>query len=104
MCAACGGQGFPTTPGVVGPTRNSNNCNLGVIKMDFETSVTADASINFEADVDTVCDNLVVKFTNGPANANQFFWDFGWFWLGFLYKLAKSACILPFSCGSSLGL
>ena len=77
VCAACGGQGFPTTPGVVGPTRNSNNCNLGVIKMDFETSVTADASINFEADVDTVCENLVVKFTNGSANANQFFWDFG---------------------------
>lgn len=77
VCAACGGQGFPTTPGVVGPTRNSNNCNLGVIKMDFETSVTADASINFEADVDTVCDNLVVKFTNGSANANQYFWDFG---------------------------
>ena len=45
--------------------------------MDFETSVTADASINFEADVDTVCENLVVKFTNGSANANQFFWDFG---------------------------
>ena len=77
VCAACGGQSFPTTPGVAGPTRNSNNCNLGVIKMDFETSVTANASINFEADVDTVCDNLVVKFTNGSANANQYFWDFG---------------------------
>ena len=77
VCAACGGQGFPTTPGVIAPNRNSSNCNLGVIKMDFETSVTADASINFEADVDTVCENLVVKFTNGSANANQFFWDFG---------------------------
>ncbi|MFZ9778153.1 MAG: hypothetical protein ACO3CI_07475, partial [Schleiferiaceae bacterium] len=77
VCAACGGQSFPTTPGVAGPIRSSNNCNLGVIKMDFETSVTANASINFEADVDTVCDNLVVKFTNGSANANQYFWDFG---------------------------
>lgn len=77
VCAACGGQSFPTTPGVVGPTRNSSNCNLGVIKIDFETSVTADASIDFEADVDTLCDELVVTFTNGSANANKFFWDFG---------------------------
>jgi gliding motility-associated-like protein len=77
VCAACGGQSFPTTPGVVGPTRNSSNCNLGVIKIDFETSVTADASIDFEADVDTLCDELVVTFTNGSANANKFLWDFG---------------------------
>ena len=26
------------------------------------------------------------------------FGDFGQFWLGFLYKLAKSACILAFAC------
>ncbi len=77
VCAACGGQSFPTTPGVVGPTRNSSNCNLGVIKIDFETSVTADASIDFEADVDTLCDELVVTFTNGSVNANKFVWDFG---------------------------
>jgi hypothetical protein len=77
VCAACGGQSFPTTPGVVGPTRNSSNCNLGVIKIDFETSVTADASINFDADVDTLCEDLIVKFTNGSANANKFIWDFG---------------------------
>ena len=77
VCAACGGQSFPTTPGVAGPTRNSSNCNLGVIKIDFETSVTADASINFDADVDTLCEDLIVKFTNGSANANKFIWDFG---------------------------
>ncbi len=77
VCAACGGQSFPTTPGVAGPSRNSSNCNLGVIKIDFETSVTADASINFDADVDTLCEDLIVKFTNGSANANKFIWDFG---------------------------
>ena len=77
VCAACGGQGFPTTPGVVGPTRLSGNCNLGVVKIDFETIVTANASINFDADVDTVCEELVVRFTNGSLNANRYLWDFG---------------------------
>ncbi|MCF8213064.1 MAG: gliding motility-associated C-terminal domain-containing protein, partial [Cryomorphaceae bacterium] len=77
VCAACGGQSFPTTPGVVGPSRLSGNCNLGVVKLDFETIVTANASINFDADVDTVCEELVVRFTNGSLNANRFFWDFG---------------------------
>ena len=77
VCAACGGQSFPTTPGVVGPTRLSGNCNLGVVKIDFETVVTANASINFDADVDTVCEELVVRFTNGSLNANRYLWDFG---------------------------
>ena len=77
VCAACSNGSFPTTPGVIAPTRMSNNCNLGVIKIDFETSVTADASIDYDADVDTLCDNLRVKFTNNSKNANQFFWNFG---------------------------
>jgi gliding motility-associated-like protein len=77
VCAACNNGTFPTTSGVVSPTRMSNNCNLGVIKIDFETSVTADASIDYDADVDTLCDNLRVKFTNNSKNANQYFWNFG---------------------------
>ncbi|NDD48147.1 MAG: hypothetical protein EBZ31_07365, partial [Flavobacteriia bacterium] len=60
VCAACSNGSFPTTSGVISPTRMSNNCNLGVIKIDFETSVTADASIDYDADVDTLCDNLRV--------------------------------------------
>ena len=77
VCAACSNGSFPTTPGVVSPNRLSDNCNLGVIKIDFETSVSAVATIDFEADVDTICDNLRVTFTNNSKNANQFFWDFG---------------------------
>lgn len=73
VCAACSGGSFPTTPGVISPTNLSPNCNLGVIKIDFETSVTADASIDYESDVDTLCDNLRVSFTNNSLNANQFF-------------------------------
>ncbi len=77
VCAGCFGKPFPVTPGVVGPTNGSSRCNLGVIKIDFETSVTAVASVDFDADVDTLCENLLVKFTNNSKNANQYFWNFG---------------------------
>ena len=77
VCAACASGTFPTTPGVISPTNPSNNCNLGVIKFDFETSVTAKAKINFAIDVDTVCETLRVKFTNESLNANAYAWDFG---------------------------
>jgi gliding motility-associated-like protein len=77
VCAACASGTFPTTPGVIAPSNTSNNCNLGVIKFDFETSVTAKAKINFDIDVDTVCETLRVKFTNESLNANAYAWDFG---------------------------
>jgi len=77
VCAACASGTFPTTPGVIAPTNTSNNCNLGVIKFDFETSVTAKAKINFAIDVDTICETLRVKFTNESLNANAYAWDFG---------------------------
>ena len=77
VCAGCFGDPFPVTPGVVGPTNGSSRCNLGVIKIDFETSVTADASVDFDEDVDTLCENLLVKFTNNSLNANKYFWNFG---------------------------
>lgn len=77
VCAACSNGSFPTTPGVIAPTNNSNNCNLGVIKYDFETLVTAKADINFDVDVDTLCETLRVKFGNESINANAYSWDFG---------------------------
>ena len=40
VCAGCGGQSsFPTTPGAYANTNGSNNCNLGVIKIDFNMPV-----------------------------------------------------------------
>ena len=77
VCAACSGGSFPTTPSVVGPARLGNNCNLGVIKIDFETSVTAIADIDYDSDVDTLCEDMRVTFTNNSLNANVFYWDFG---------------------------
>ena len=77
VCAACASGTFPTTPGVVSPTNPSNNCNLGVIKFDFETIVTAKSEIDFDRDVDTLCETLRINFSNQSINANAYFWDFG---------------------------
>ncbi len=46
VCAGCGGNDFPTTPGVYGPNNGSSNCNLGAIKfeMNFQ-GVTAQAVV-----------------------------------------------------------
>ena len=79
VCAACSSGSFPTTPGVVAPTKPNNisDCNLGVIKFDFETIVTAKSEIDFDRDVDTLCETLRINFSNQSLNANAYFWDFG---------------------------
>jgi PKD repeat protein len=77
VCAGCGNQTFPTTPGVYGPNNNSSNCNLGVIKIDFESIINAATTIDLTFVGDTVCDTLVMRFNNNSFNANQYLWDFG---------------------------
>ena len=77
VCAGCGSGGFPTTPGAYSQTNGSSNCNLGVIKLDFEATVRAKPEVNFAIDTDTVCDSLFVKFTNSSVNADTYLWDFG---------------------------
>jgi len=46
VCAGCGGQQnfpiYPNAASVVGPSNNSSNCNLGVIKFDFGLPVKAE--------------------------------------------------------------
>lgn len=77
ICAACGTGSFPTTPGVYGPVDNSTNCNLGAVKIDFQTAVIAQSLIDFTVDVDTSCYGLTVSFSNLSINAQVFEWDFG---------------------------
>ena len=73
VCAGCGNNDdFPTTPGAWSNTNNSNNCNEGVFKFDFEIGiVTAD----FTATPQTGCSPLLVNFTN--SNSTNYLWDFG---------------------------
>lgn len=77
VCAGCGGdQYFPTTPGAWSNTNGSHNCNLAVIKMDFNLpAVVADFSIP-----NTVCAPYVMAFHNNSQVIGQnysFHWDFG---------------------------
>lgn len=74
VCAGCGGVStFPTTPGVVSPNNPSGNCNLGVVKYDFELD-----EIIARADVvpDIGCAPLTVDFRNFSTGTIDFVWDF----------------------------
>ena len=77
VCAGCGGNDdLPTTPGAFSETNNSSNCNLGVIKLDFETDIEAKAEIDLNYLIDTNCYELTLKLDNKSVNANAYFWDF----------------------------
>lgn len=77
VCAGCGQLTFPTTPGAYSRSNGSSNCNLGVIKVDFDIFLKSDATINWSTDVDTNCNTLNVKFTNMSQQADAYLWDFG---------------------------
>src|SRR5690606_39724782 len=62
---------FPTTPNSYAPTKPNNNCNLGAIKIDFEQTVRAMANIDPTLGFDTICDTLIVDFTNTSLHANK---------------------------------
>lgn len=77
VCAGCGGNSlFPTSPDAYSTVNRSGNCNLGVIKMDFNLpSVVADFSIP-----NAICSPDTVYFINKSQtiSANtSIYWDFG---------------------------
>lgn len=76
VCAGCGSNDdFPTTPGAWSSTNNSFNCNIGVLKFEFQlTEVLADAKTNS----DTIgCAPLTVDFINNSTPNLNYDWDFG---------------------------
>ena len=86
VCAGCGGNNdLPTTPGAFSQTNNSSNCNLGVIKLDFETGTVANwstftgySSVAGTTVPDTSCYALTLQFDGSTSeNTNAYFWDFG---------------------------
>jgi hypothetical protein len=86
VCAGCGGNNdLPTTPGAFSQTNNSSNCNLGVIKLDFETGTVANwstftgySSVAGTVVPDTTCYALTLQFDGSTSeNTNAYFWDFG---------------------------
>lgn len=77
VCAGCGNyDDFPTTQGAWSQTNNSTNCNIGVIKFDFNLpAVVADFNIP-----NTVCAPVLLEFHNTSqriSDSTTFFWDFG---------------------------
>ncbi|MBO4656096.1 MAG: gliding motility-associated C-terminal domain-containing protein [Bacteroidales bacterium] len=77
ICAGCGGfDNFPTTPGAWSETNESDNCNLGVVKMDFKLPLII---ADFNAPL-MVCFPDTVFFRNNSQTQSpmtQFQWDFG---------------------------
>ncbi len=75
VCAGCGGtDAFPTTPGAWSNSNGSNNCNLAVVKFNFEPNIIeALADIAPRA---TGCAPFEVGFTTS-TEAEEYIWDFG---------------------------
>ena len=85
VCAGCGGlSNFPTTPGVVGPRNNSNNCNLAAFKIELELAGIKAAFRPLDQQNEPIefrgCPPLFVRFDNQSTNRGPntiFEWDFG---------------------------
>jgi len=74
VCASCGGASsdFPTSAGSWSNSNNSNNCNLGVFKIDL-TTLTAGASV-YASPYHCVGD--IVDFQNLSNGGISYYWDF----------------------------
>lgn len=85
VCAGCGGlSSFPTTPGVWSPNNGSNNCNLGVFKIEFNLAGIAanfvpEDSKGLPISSIIVCAPADIHFDNKTKTTSQttFLWDFG---------------------------
>jgi hypothetical protein len=74
VCSACGGNnfGFVSTPGVVGTSNNSNNCNLAAFKFELNSIDAVVTNPNF-----IICIPDPVQFFSNSINGEVFVWDFG---------------------------
>lgn len=73
VCAGCGASSaFPTTSGAWSNTNNSNNCNLGLIKFNFEPPITIASAIITPGS--SGCVPFTVTFGNGSINSTETSW------------------------------
>ena len=77
ICSGCGGhQDLPVTSGVVSQYNRSTNCNLGVVKIDFNLpAVVADFTCP-----NVICAPYTVNFVNKSqviSMGSTYYWDFG---------------------------
>ncbi|HRP89352.1 MAG TPA: PKD domain-containing protein [Edaphocola sp.] len=76
ICASCGNMSlYPATPGAYATQKNSNNCNLGVVKIAFNLgSVTTNAQALPST---SGCAPLTINFQDNSTNATSWQWNFG---------------------------
>ncbi len=77
VCAGCGGSdNFPTTTGCHSTTNNSNNCNIGVFKIDFNIStVVADF---IKPPLTCLPDSThFINQSYHTSNSVMYYWNFG---------------------------
>lgn len=75
VCAGCGNHDdFPTTPGAWSATNNSNNCNNGVFKFDFEQKIV---TANITSQSFKICAPSTMQFFNSSGGFTSYTWDFG---------------------------
>ena len=72
VCGGCGGNSdWPTSSGAYSRYNNSSNCNLGVLKMDFEALEVKARAV---PDVDSACVPFPVKVANESYNGDVYEW------------------------------
>ena len=77
VCAGCGNNNdFPIypNPGAVSSTNNSNNCNNGVFKFDFDFPILIS---EFEAPWVSCNTNITFNNLTDDIGSTNYFWDFG---------------------------
>ncbi|MBI2257414.1 MAG: gliding motility-associated C-terminal domain-containing protein [Flavobacteriia bacterium] len=74
VCSACGGNnsGFVSTPGVIGPSNNSGNCNMAAFKFELNAIDAVVTDPNY-----VICIPNPVQFFSNSINGEVFVWDFG---------------------------
>ena len=77
VCSNCMNLGFPTTLNAYSASSGAPSCNMAVFKFKFDQTLEADANVSFTTEVDSICDGLVVKFSNASLNATNYKWIFG---------------------------
>ena len=74
VCAGCGGYNtFPTTPGAWSNTNNGGNCNMGVIKFDFDPPITLASAAVYPSAIG--CLPYTVTFADASINATDYYWE-----------------------------
>ncbi len=72
VCAACGFNDWPTTPGAFSETNGSSNCNMAVFQFEL---AQIEAVLSTGAPI--ICIPDPVLFENDSEYGDTYFWDFG---------------------------